>query len=495
MKPPTSPKRPAPPSVPLPARARWVRPVLILFGFALLGGFGGWWWLENLRRDAMVAELPPRPGFGTLPVELSSRVAEAEEGVRHHSHPARSLAELAGLYHANGFFGEAGQCYHALMQAEPRNPRWAHRWAMILSAYGQLDDAIALWQRCLQLDPTYLPVQLRLGEAYAKSNRSPQAVQVLQGVLARDPANPWALASLGRLDLQAGRLKEARDRLEQAVVHSNYAIGQDLLVTVCEQQGDRDRALALRGRAKSSGSYYDPPDPWVYPIYEDCYDEFRLRLAGGEAEVAGDPARAKLLLERAAFLWPHNGQIPLQLGLLSLRQRDYPAARDYFEKTTRVDPTIPDAWAQLIELYTNIHDEASVDRVLGQGLVNCPLSPGLHLARARRMAALGQLEAAIADYRETFRLRTEEAIPLVEMAGLYFQLGRYDEAVVELHHALEVEPEHPLVLTTLAMYAIGTSREVEARSWLKHATEQPRVDRSQIATLKAKFAEHFGHAP
>jgi len=478
-----------------PARRRWLIGLGMAVFTAALVLISWFWWQGHLRRELIAASLPVRPDVGRVPAEFTTRVAAAERRARQGPDEVGALAELATLYHANGFTPEAVASYRVLFQADPANPRWAHRLAGLYAGSGELDVAIALWQRVLQLAADYTPARLRLGDCLLKANRPAEAGEMYAAVLKTESTNPYALVGLARLNLQAGQPGRARERLEQAAEKSGFAIGGDLLATVCEQLGDRDRAIAIRARAKSSGAYFDPPDPWTDEIFSVCFDPFRLSVAAGVAEHSGDVGAARRLLERALELAPADGQVLLQFGMMELRMQDYASARRQLERAAAVAPQLPDVWAQLIVLHSTAGDAPAAERALASGLVHCPNSPGLRLEHGRRLAAAGRLGDAVDEYRASFQLRPEEAGPLIEIAKVLLRQERIDEGIAELRRALEVEPEYPTALTTLALFAISTGDEAAAEQWLRRVDLQVRISREDLARLRIQFNQRFGHAP
>lgn len=481
-------------TAPAPKSPRRRRLVLVglALGLAAVGAAGFLGWRAHERAAIVRSAVPPRPDLRRFSSDLVDRVSAAERAARDGSLPA--LRELAALYQINGAVAEAGQLLQYLIVLEPREARWPHRFASIRAGYGELEAAIRWWEQTIRLAPGYVPARIRLGDAFLKLNRDAEAAAAYAAVLQPEPKNPYALVGLARLDLKAGQPVRARERLEQAAEQSGAAIGTDLLVTVYEQLGERDRAAALRSRSKSAGTYYDPPDAWMDEMLDDCYDIFRLTLAAGFADHRGDAATSRRILERATQLAPKDGHVLLQLGMLCARTRDAAVARQYLERAAEVDPTLPDVWAQLIELYASNGDNQAAARALASGLRHCPNSPGLHLERGRRLAAAGQWDAALAEFQQTFRLRPDEADPLIESAQIYLRHDRTADGIAQLRRALEVEPEHPVALTTLALYAISTGDERAARDWLRRAGLQVRVSRETLGQLTAQYMKRFGRA-
>ena len=455
----------------------------------------GLWRRASFRAEILRASVPARPALTGLPAELTRRVAACEQLIESGSSGVVSLGELAELYHANGFWTEASVCYRGLLRLDPRNPRWPHLLAGIYADYGQLDEALALWRHVTEFAPDYLPARIRTGDVLWKLNRGAEAAMAYQEVLAREADNPYALLGLARIDVAEKRWAQARARLESAAQRSNFKIGGDLLATVYEQLGQHDRAADIRARSKSSGAFYDIPDPWKDELMEGCFDVYRLSVAGGFAAHRGDMTMALRLLERAIVLAPDNAQTYLQIGMLEMQVKDYAKARRHFERCVALAPDLSDGWAQLYGVHLELGDDAAAARVLAAGLAHCPQSPGLHLNQARRLVAADDWDRAAAEYEEVIRLRPNEAGPFVELASLYFKHDRMGEGVALLHRALAGEPDFPPALAVLAFYSITTGDEAVAREWMLRARRQVRLPRAQLQTLIAQYRQQFGHEP
>ncbi len=468
--------------------------IFVIVAIVALGGGVAWWWHVDGRNRIIHASVPTTPALPAFPAELAQRVSACEQAVRS-AGGIDGLANLAQLYHANGFLPEAVQCYRGLAELDASNARWPHRLASIYAGYGRLDDAVSLWQRTLRLAPDYVAAGLRLGDARAKLNRPAEAATAYTAVLARELENVFALTGLARLDLAAGRTAPAREKLERAAARSGGRIGSDLLATVCEQLGDTARATALRTRAKATGAFHDPPDPWLEEIFADCFDVYRLTVAAGFAEHAGDSAQAQRLIARALTLEPANASALYQRGTFAVARRELDAAQRDFEACVAAAPDHADAWWRLIHTATARGDTATAARALAAGLARCPDSPTLHLERATRLAATGRTAEALAELETVVRLRPTDADTLVKMAETLFRLERIEDGVVALQRALAAEPEHPLALTTLALHAIGFGDEATARDWLARIRAQPRTPSGAAAALAEEFRRKFGRAP
>lgn len=471
------------------------RTILLLTGIVLLGAAAFWAVGARETQLAAAAARPPVPDLSNAPAPFRAAVDEADARARTFGRAQQGLEDLAALYHANGRYPEALVCYEGLRRLDPTNPRWYHRPASILAGFGQADEAIALWQRTVELAPDYQPAHLRLGDLLFKANRTSEAAAAYEAVLRQDPNEPYALLGLARIDLEADRLEAARQRLETALAQSRGTLGYDLLVTLYEQLGQPDRALALRSAAKASGAHRDPPDPWIDELLAVCYDPFRLALSAGTLAREGQPDEAIALLWRAIELAPGDVAVRFQLALLARDQKDLATAREQLRRCTVLAPDFPDAWYHLSVLQNDAGDRTAAERTLIEGLNQCPDSPGLHLLRAQRLRDAGRTGEAVAAFRQSIRLRPNEPEAYVELGIMLVRSGNEAEGVRNFLAAWEAEPGNPAALSLLAFQAISSGDEAEARHWMDQVALQPRLPRAQADALRNAFRQRFGQLP
>lgn len=450
-------------------------------------------WRLVQTRTLVTASIPRRPDLTGRPAVLNERIVRAEQRAESLMHASAGLAELGRLYHANGFFDEAAQCYHGLRRIQPREPRWPHLNASLLSGLGELEAALPLEQQAVALAPAYLPARLRLGDIQLKSNRTAEAAASYAAALVQAPGNPYALLGLAKCELSDGNWSKARERLEEAVRRNPEFVGAlSLLVTVAEHFGDSSRAASLREQI-GRREFTDLPDPWRDSLVDDCYNAYQLSVTAAVAKLSGNIALAKDLLERAALLAPTSGAYHRQLGQLLAQTADKDSARRQFERAVELSPEDSDAWISLYQLL-NQRGDAAAERVLATALSHCPSSYGLHLARARRLKAAGRAEEAIVAFGEAHRLQPSEAGPLIELAQVLFAGGRETEALAALRESLDRQPGNPVSLSTLMYYYINTNDEAAALQWWGQVRRQSRMPRSAVTALQQAFQRQFGHA-
>ncbi|WP_044891735.1 tetratricopeptide repeat protein [Opitutus terrae] len=463
--------------------------VLGLLGLALAG------WRLWAAHAAVAGGVPPVPELAQGADELQQRVRRADAGARGYLHPQRSLAELARLCHANGFFDEAILCYETLQRLQPDEARWPHLHAAILATNGQLDEAAPLYRRSAELAPDYLPARLRLGDVLLKANRLSEAEQAYRGVLQKLASEPYAMLGLARCAIARDDWESARQQLQGCIAaNPEFVGGLSLMATVHEHFGEPDEANRIREHVNKR-EFVDLLDPWVEALLEDCYDHYRLSVAAAVAGFRGDHASAERWLLRAIELSPKPAAYYRQLGKFYTRTENMSAARRAFEHATALAPEDSDAWALLVNLLKSAGERPAAYSALDRGLRNRPDSRALHHALGQMLAEDGRYAPAIAEFQRAKQLQPTEVSAYVEIALVHFRLGEIEAGMDEMRAALAVQPDHPVALVMLGRDAIARGEEAQAREWIRRARLQSRVRPEDLNAMLAEFQQKFGRLP
>ncbi|HEX2862702.1 MAG TPA: tetratricopeptide repeat protein [Lacunisphaera sp.] len=473
MKPTSSPTR-------LTGRHAWV----IGFIAALAVAAAAWPLVRNAR--LVRAGLPARPADTGLSPALADALTAADVAARNWRPSSAALAQLAGLYHANGFASEALACYRVLAAFEPREPRWPHLLAHLESSFGRLDAALP-WQRsAVALAPDDFAVHLRLGDLLFKQNAVAGAEQAYARAAQVQPANPYALLGLARCAQRREDWRAAREHLRAAVTgEPGFVSGWALLASIETRLGN-DTAAA-EARRRGNGQFREYADPWLAFLDELSYDPYQLSVA---AAVSPDPARARQLLERAIALAPDVASYRRQLAKL-VATSEPATARAELERAVRLAPDDAESWSALVALLLELKDSRAALAALAEGLRHCPQSGFLHFTNGRRLAATGQTAAAEAEFKVSQRLQPAEIRGYIELSALYVRTGRMADAAREATAALAMDPGNSLVLGMLAQLAIIQEDEPAALAWVAKIRALPSDESATLRQVAAMFEQQF----
>lgn len=469
------------------------RTAAIAVAVIVLSALGGYWWRSSVRGQIARNALDPAPDLKGANPELDERVREARDQIEHGRQPVEALGTLARLYYANGWLEPADSAGAALLELEPRNPRWPYVLALLRANSGRLDEALPFFLQTIRLAPDYLPARLKAADAMAKLNQTDEAIAMERKVLEKDPANAYAWVGLGNIYVAQKKWDLARDCFQKAVASSgDFRTAWLGLVAVYEANANNDAAAEAWSHVDAVQRSPESPDPWIDSMLEDCYNVYYLRVA---AFSSIDVGFARRLLERAVRLQPGDAAAQKDYGMLLFRANDLAAARRSLTLATTLAPADSDTWLSLITLLRAAGDQAGMDQTIRNGLARCPASPGLWLERGRMLARAHAFDEAFAAFAKSAKLEPNEAAPHVESAVAYFQLEQTERALGELKTALTVEPNNPFAQVVMARYAIFNGDKATALTYYRKAWQNTKVLPEDKKQLSAAFEAEFGAPP
>ena len=315
---------------------------------------------------------PPLAAAGDLPAgRLGTAVEVALAAVRDEPADAGARFDLAAAYDAAGLHDLAERTYGQVLALDPRHPRaWYHR-ARTRRELGRTEESLADAVRAAELAPRYAPAHWRLGLWLAEVGRGEEAAACFARAVEVDPGDPGGWLGRARLALEAERHGEAIEVLEELLGRdpaNGYA--RHLLGTALLAAGEDERAE--RELARAAGSRPEWRDPWVEEIRGRelgagreltwAWEEIN---AGRAAEVlpalermnaerpadiavlgalaaaycgAGGPHRALALLEEARGRQPGHHRIELLLSFVHELGGDLGRAREHLERAAALHP-------------------------------------------------------------------------------------------------------------------------------------------------------------
>jgi tetratricopeptide (TPR) repeat protein len=158
---------------------------------------------------------------------------------------------------------------------------------------GRLEQAVASWQRTVELDPSFQQAHLELGIAHEDGGRFEQALEAYHRAIRIDPDYTLARYNLGMLYTRLGRLPEAVQQFQEVIATDpGFADAYAGLAWIFARHGVRlDEARELIGRAIE----LDPDRSW----YRDVLAEVHIS--------AGRPERAAAIFREMIRREPGNG--------------------------------------------------------------------------------------------------------------------------------------------------------------------------------------------
>ncbi len=280
-----------------------------------------------------------------------------------------SLLKLAELYSQQGLFNDARAQY--LQVAEE-----------FLKA-GELDNAVRIFQKILEMDPENSGMRIRLAEVYLRLNKKTEAWQIfsaaaeslrskgslsaaeeiLQRMLTLDPGNTYALLMQGKNMIESGDAARAVAALQKVPdIDSNPDGLRDLLKAYL-QTGQLSEAGTIAGKLLSVHNDLPAISSFADALmqagqYENAlqvFDQHAERLLAENSDKVLDSLHAiighvrdnpdslqKLLdLFHKAGETTHISEVMELLAHASVQSGDLARARDLYQKLTALEPANP----------------------------------------------------------------------------------------------------------------------------------------------------------
>jgi tetratricopeptide (TPR) repeat protein len=177
--------------------------------------------------------------------ELSADLLAAVD--RHHPESAAILEALAGAYMRQTRYQEALRCLDRWVELAPDCVRALDWRGWVGNQLDHRAQALADYERALELQPGRSAVRLRLAELLVDSSRHPEAVPHLERLREEQPANPEVLVALARCRMALSSPDEARA----------------LLDSVLAAQPDHFDALLQRGKLELESSNFAEAERWL----------------------------------------------------------------------------------------------------------------------------------------------------------------------------------------------------------------------------------------
>ena len=280
-----------------------------------------------------------------------------------------SVLKLAELYTQQGLFNDARAQYLQVAEEFLKS--------------GELDNAVRIFQKILEMDPENTNMRVRLAEVYVRLGKKndawqifsaaaetlrakgnlPGAEEVLQRMLTLDPGNGYALLMQGRNLLEAGDAEAAIESLQKVPdLDSNPDGLRDLLKAYLKSGRLSDagtlasKLLSVHNDLASISTFADAlMQAGQYENALQVYDQHADRLLAEDSDkvlknlhsvighVRDNPASLEKLLElfQKAGESTHITEVIELLAHASVQSGDLARARDLYQKLATMEPGNP----------------------------------------------------------------------------------------------------------------------------------------------------------
>jgi tetratricopeptide (TPR) repeat protein len=387
------------------------------------------------------------------------------------------VLKLAELYTQQGLFNDARQQYLQVAEEFLRN--------------GQLEQAVRIFQKTLEMDPENVAMKVRLAEVYVRLGKKNEAWQIfssaaeqlrsrghlapaediLQRMLTLDPNNAQALLLRGRNALEAGDNAGAIAYLQKVPDLDTKPDAQKLLFQAYIAAHRLTEAGALATKLLNTHNDIEPVNSFLLALmknglYQDAlqiYYEYADQLMAADkgkslenlhsiiGHVREEPESLERLLDlfQKAGETTHTSEVVELLAHASVNKGDFEKARGLYQQLTAMEPQNPIHAQNLQQVSAKLGDAFRSNLITAEeGAVIVDeleaTAPSIDQHYAEDVAA--ELRGALTDAELfiSYNMPAKALAPLVEvlakapqdvrlnqrLAALHTRAGRFAEAAI-----------------------------------------------------------------
>ena len=422
---------------------------------------------------------------------------------------AEKFSELGLVYIVYDFPDAAEVCFDNARRLMPDDYRWSYLGGYVRKLKGDLEEAMALLELSLELEPTFAPALLRLGRSHLELGQLDAARSRFEQTLAADPESPAALEGLGKIAVAEGQSARAVESFSRALDLAPNA--NSLHYALAQAYRDLGRLEDARRHLELSGDAVVPiPDPLISPLAALGESVQLYLLQGTEALDDKNYEVAAAAFEKLLEKDPHNF-VGYKARAYSLeRLGDLEGAITSLKLgielgTTGVPANDPVERAEFHRILGGLKalrgdDEEAISH-FEKSLEIKEKQPGTRLKLANALSRVGRYDAALPHYEALVETEKDFAADiLVRRGAALMNLGRSEEALADFRRAVDLQPGDPLVHTRYAdaLEHLGRRREAaDQRNLAEQAggdadgKVQVLVNRGNVAAGQGRFTEAF----
>ena len=438
-----------------------------------------------LASRARAPAVPRVESLGAIDSEVASAARQALEHLAENPRDADRWGRFGMVCEANGVVGAARDAYATAAALPGAQAKWLYRLAYVENRLGLTDDAIRDMRRAIAVEPGYAPAEWRLGlwlldrndvdgaeraftraqelapgdmsavaglaRVYLQRHEEQRAVDVLEGALAKNPGDRYALQLLGTAYSRLGRAEEAGFAL---------AVGAGGEPTWADPWTN-EMLLHRRGfavRLKDATQYFlagqtGPALALLEQLQQEKPDDIALLSHLGEVHVvAGRTKEGVAALERVVARDPRQFEAFVNLASGYLQQGDLARARAAIDRAIAINPTLGRAYQTKGLILWRSGDERSAAEAFSEAIRYDPRDVRALVGLGMMQTNLARPTHALDAFTRAARLDPTRTDAWVGVANAAMTLGDRDRAAAALQQAVRLNPDSPGVKQALTRF-------------------------------------------
>ena len=293
---------------------------------------------------------------------------------------------------------------------------------------GQPKMAHQLNEANAEFDDPAVRTLMKHANVLIKAREHRLALNLLRNVIMRSPDHVEGLLRMGLCIREEGRFDEAL-KCFRALVKNTRSLEAQILVAETLYMGERDEVALAAYREVLKNVI--PDQTQLFEIYKNI----------GNIHVrAGDFDSAEEFYNKAYCINPISDVLMINYGTLEIQRENLGEAVERFRKAVELNPENDKAWVGLAIVHKQMGDgelaRANTERALD---INNGNRTAIRLAVEWSVQA-GDFSLSISRLQDYLATECEDAEMSFMLAKIFTQVGRLNEARLELERVLALDP-------------------------------------------------------
>tara|TARA_R110002049_G_scaffold150185_5_gene313327 strand:- start:1221 stop:3725 length:2505 start_codon:yes stop_codon:yes gene_type:complete len=385
--------------------------------------------LNRLQRGYKSAETHPGVQFALGLVYIQAKkINEASEAMQKASEFPKNYPE--SLYYLAAIHADKGQSEKALnlvnqyLLMKPENPAGSKLAARLELGKKNFQSAERLLLPVLQQDGTDVDALNLLANARLGQGKNDSGIDLLTKIVELKPKSNDAKARLGAAYLASGNEELGIETLQAILEKSPSYDNADTLI-VMYYLGQEDIPSAIQ-----AASEYTKRNPKAKSYV----------LLARTHLVNDDKDQAKAAFDKALELKPGDPISGISLAEYALADKDYDAARGYYQQVLEHDPAHMETRMRVAATYAMEGKDKEMLDSLDATLAAYPRAMEPRLVKARYFIARGEMEKAIPLFEALSEEQREHPDALETIATFELTTSRFNQAVGTISRLIDKKP-------------------------------------------------------
>lgn len=361
--------------------------------------------------------------------------------------------------------------YLAALTIPPASPEALGQLGRVYLAQGKVQQARALLQKALDLEPGDRQLRRLFGTACLTLGQFAEAHEVALRILEKDPQDTEALLLLAQSSLTTNQAHEVQRRLDilpsSSRESSAFHLAQGTIFVIQHEMEKAD--TEFRAAAAS-----DPKSSRAYLFLANLY------------LIRNDPRQVDEALRTASMLAPLRSLERLQYADWQMRNGAPERAKEIVEEITRKAPDYAPAWVFLARMAFAQQNTQECATQLKTALARDPFNLEALLLKGTLLLGSGDTTNAITHFERVIQVYPEAPQAQYGLALAQFQAGEIGKALASVNRCLAIDANFPDALVFLANISLRKGDATTALTVSKHLVkDQPQLKQGYLLLASA----------